>query len=117
RSLEQSDQWHSRHPLSEEPNAADVRWIVRRRDAIESLHRPYDRLVKADAAVDAASNDRLEADSSQFAFVLDVTAFLKLEQAIPNRLGIIGHPLKAALVQKAFLAVRKIEQAPLERGR
>ena len=41
----------------------------------------------------------------------------ELRQAMLDRLGIITHPLEAALVQEALLAAGELEQPPLERSR
>ena len=106
RRFEQADQRDGRHPLSEEPDAGDIGRVVRRRDAVERFHRLHHVFVEPHAAVDAAGHDGLEADRRQVAFASNVAGLFELEQAIPDRLRIIGHALEeAAFVQKALLAV------------
>ena len=86
-------------------------------DAVERFHRLDDVFVKPDAAVDATGHDRFEPDSGQIPFGLYVPGLFQLKEAIANCFGIIGHPLEAAFVQKALVAVREIEQPPLQGSR
>src|ERR1043166_4572492 len=72
---------------------------------------------RKNTTVDAARHDGFEAYRREVAFALDMPRVFQLQQAIVNRLRIIGHALEAALVHKALLPVREVEQAPLERGR
>ena len=98
RRFKQADERDGWHPLSEEPNAGDVRRIVRRRDAVERFHRLNHALVESHAAGDAARHNGLEPDRCQVAFAFNVAGLFELEQAIPDGLRIISHALEAALV-------------------
>ncbi len=59
-------------------------------------------LVQPHTAGDVLGDDRLETDGAQFGFAGDGAGLFQFGEAILNRLGIIGHALKAALVQQAF---------------
>ena len=117
RRFKQRDQRHVRHPLREQFDAGDVGRIVRRRQAVVISHRLQHALVQPHAAGDVFGDDGFETDGAQFAFARDGVRLFQLGEAVLNRLGIIGHALKAALVQKALGVVREIKQPPLERGR
>src|SRR4029450_11700833 len=71
---------------------------------------------EAPAAGHTFGQHRLESHGREVAFILNDAALLQFAQTFLNRLGIIADALEAAFMQQAFLGVRKIEQAPLERG-
>lgn len=73
---------------------------MRRREAVVILHCLEHALVEPHAAGDVLSDDSLEADSGELAFVRDGFCVLELREAVLDRLGIIGHALEAALVQE-----------------
>jgi hypothetical protein len=117
RGFEQADERRARHALGEEPDAGDVRRIMRGRDAVECLHRLHSLFVESYAAIEPLGHDGFESDRSQVFLTRDGAAVFQPGKTILNRPGIIGYTLEAAFVQQALLVVGEIEQPPLERGR
>ncbi len=115
--LEQTDQRHRWHNLSEEPDANDIRRIMCWGDGIANFHCLEHPLVEAHAAVYPSRHDGFETNGGEVSCSFDVAAVFKLTEAIFNGLCIIGHALKAALVENGHARVRELEQTPLERSR